>query len=913
MKFRLTGAAALASAIAVAGCATMQDAVPAKEAVPAVTAGPSPQAIANAQRLAGAPGSTTMQPPGPPPSMLRTFAEVTRDAVELPGLFNVWRKDDKVYIELAPDQLDHMYFFSTNLDQGLGESRFLAGSMASSLSRRFGGPAIVVFRKIGPSVQLVARNVKYTAQAGTPEARAVADAFSDSLLSTAPVVSQPHPERKSILIDANALLFADIPGAASRLEQTYRQGYAFDGRNSSFRDVRSAPDFATFTVSAHYALSRVSPGQPGSPEPPSTLPDIRSLFLGYHYSLAKLPDAPMHPRVYDNRIGYFDTDVCDFTTDDRRIPIVHYINRWRLEKKDPSAELSEPKQPIVFWIDRTVPVKYRDSIREGVLEWNKAFEQIGYKDAIHVEIQPDDAKFNTSDIRHASIRWMTSARNTYSAIGPTVVDPRSGEILDADIGIDATSFRAFKSLGTESIPQRSSSESNPALADAFADKAYCTYAQEAAEHEGFAMSLLEARGELTLDGPEAEKFIQDQLRATTMHEVGHTLGLTHNFRASTAYTEAQLGDREFTKTHGIAGSVMEYNAVNIALKGEKQGEYHMSTLGPYDYWAIEYGYRELAPEQESADLAKIASRSNEPQLAFMADDELYHSGLDPRVNTFDLSNDPLAFAKRQLQLGRELWELTEGRSLKPGENYALLRRNFNRGLFEVQQSAHQATKFIGGLTLHSDHAGSGRAPLEPIPASKQRAALDLLASTVFAANSFRFSPVFLSKLAITDVDIDDARVMGRSVPTVDVAVDQQVLELQRSVLAPLMGPEIAQRLLNNELKVQNPQDALTVGELYSTLHRAIFSELATGEDIPLIRRNLQREYVARVAMTVVKPATNMPADARAMLRADAQKLRAELTAAQKRSKASPETKAHIVESLAALDEALKAPLVRQTL
>jgi hypothetical protein len=890
-----------------AGCASLPDGRGRDQA-----GGPSPQAIANAQRLAGAPGSA---PAHSPVSSLRTFADATRDAKELPGLFNLWQRDDKVYMEIAPDQLDRMYFFKTNLDQGLGESRFLAGSMTSSLSRRFGGPAIVVLRKVGNTVQLVARNVKYKAQPGTPEARAVEDAFSDSLLAAAPVLSQPHPERNSILIEANALFFGDLAGAAPRLEQAYRQSYAFDARNSSFRDVQSTPDFTSFSVTAHYALARINmtpaQGGHGPSEPPSTIPDIRSLFLGFHYSIAKLPDTAMRPRAADARIGYFGTDVWDFTTDDRRIPIVHYINRWRLEKKDPAAALSEPKEPIVFWIDRTVPVKYRAAIREGVLEWNKAFERIGYKDAIRVEVQPDDAKFNTSDIRHASIRWMTTARSSFSAIGPTVVDPRSGEILDADIGIDATSFRAFKSLGAESIPVRAPSA--PASQYSFQDGPYCTYAAEAIEHEAFAMSLLEARGEMTLEGPEAEAFIQSKLKATTMHEVGHTLGLTHNFRASTAYTDAQLADREFTKAHGLAGSVMEYAPVNIALKGEPQGEYHTSTLGPYDYWAIEYGYTEWAPEHEAAELDRIASRNKEPYLAFMADDALYYSGLDPRVNTFDLGADPLAYAERQLTLGRELWQITETRALKDGEQYALLRRNFNRGLFEVQHSAQQAVKYVGGLTLHSDRAGSGRVPLEPIPVAKQRAALDLLAATVLSAESFRFSPTFLSRLAITDQDIDDARVLGRSVPTVDVAVDQQVLEVQRAVLAPLMGPEIAQRLLNNELKVKERSDALTVSELYDTLHRAIMSELVTGEDIPLIRRNLQREYVSRVAGNLLKPVPTMPADARALMRADANRLRAELASASRRNRISVEAKAHIAESLAVLDEALRAPLLKQTL
>ena len=780
--------------------------------------------------------------------------------------------------------------------------------MSSSLSRRFGGPKIVVFRKVGNSIQFVARNVKYTAQSGSPEARAVAEGFSDSLIASAAVLSQPHPERQSILIEANALFLADLTGSAARLDQTYRQAYAFDARNSSFKEVRSTADFASFSVTAHYALARVATPPAGQPatEPPSTVPDIRSLFLGFHYSIAKLPDTPMTPRRADSRIGYFTTERWDFTTDDRRIPLVRYANRWRLEKKDPTAAMSEPKQPIVFWIDRTVPEKYRATIRDGVLEWNKAFERIGYKDAIRVEIQPDDSDFNTSDIRHASIRWMATTRSAFTAIGPSVVDPRTGEILDADIGMDATQFRAIRSYGTESVPSRPSMDAND-------EAPYCTYAAEGAAHAGFALALLEAREGLTLDGPEAEAFILGRLKATTMHEVGHTLGLTHNFRASVVYTEAQLADRDFTRRNGIAGSVMEYNAVNLALPGEPQGEYHMSTLGPYDYWAIEYGYREFAPTDEARELARIASRSSEPLLAFRSDDAAFRSGLDPLANTFDLGTDPLLFASRQLRLARELWQLAEDRQLRPDESYALLRRNFTRGLFEVQQSALYAVKYIGGLTLLTDHAASGRVPLDPIPAAKQRAALALIADSVFAADSFRFPPAFLRKLSYSDFDIDDVKELGRTAPPVDIAVDQLVLNVHRAVLGPLLGPDVAQRVLNNELKALQPDEALRLSDLYATLHAAIFAELKSGKDIPLIRRNLQREYVARVAGVLVRTPANMPPDARAQLRADAVRLRDELAAAQRRSRASPETRAHIAESLAAVDDALKAPMQRQSL
>ncbi|MEO8345692.1 MAG: zinc-dependent metalloprotease [Betaproteobacteria bacterium] len=911
----------LAGVCAFAGCATLPDApavngtratAPAAATpVGASTGVPSAQAIASANRLAGAPGSTPA-PPATPPA-LRSFADVSRDAKEMPGLFRLWQKDDKVWLEIEPGQFDQPFFFSTNLDQGLGETGFLAGSMSSSLSRRFGGPFIVAFRKVGTNVQMIAKNVKYTAQAGSPEARAVTDGFSDSLLASAAIASQPHPERKSILVEANALLVSDLPGAATRLEQAYRQSYAFDARNSFFGPVHSAPAFVSFNVTAHYALSRVASPAAGQafPQALSTVPDVRSLFLGFHYSLSKLPEVPMRPRKADNRIGYFGTTRWDFTTDDRRIPIIHYANRWRLEKRDPAAALSEPREPIVFWIDRNVPQKYRGAIRDGVLEWNKAFARIGFKDAVRAEIQPDDADFNTSDIRHASIRWIASAKNSFVAIGPSVVDPRTGEILDADIGIDGASIRAIRSSGAETIPMRPSSS---ALGDGpGSEQPYCTYDRDSAEHEGFAMSLLEARGDMMLDGPEAEAFIQSRIKSTVMHEVGHTLGLTHNFRASTVYTDTQLTDPAFTRANGIAGSVMEYNAVNLALPGEKQGEFHMSTLGPYDYWAIEYGYREIAPEQETAELTRIAERSSEPTLAFMADDSLFYSGLDPQANTFDLGTDPLIFADRQLKLARELWSLTESRMLRPDESYALLRRNFSRGLFEVQAGANYAVKYIGGLTLRSDHAGSGRAPLEPVAVEKQRVALVLLAKTVFAADSFRFPPSFLRRLAVSDADIDDARDLGRTAPTVDIAVDQQILAVHRAVLGPLLGPDVAQRLLNNELKAANPKEALRLAELYATLHAAIFSELKTSDDIPLIRRNLQRDYIVKVSGVLIRPNSTMPADARALLRADAIQLRDELAAVRRKPNASVETRAHVAESLATLDDALKATSVRQGL
>ena len=900
---------ALAAALlALSGCASAPE-----------TPGEPPKAVvasAPATRTAATPTAPTAASPTAAPQAAapaqagqpRPFAEVTKDAKEMPGLFRLWQKDDKVWIEIAPEQFGELYFFQANLNRGIGEKRIFGGMMAGA---PFGPEQIVALRKIGNTVQLLAKNVKYTARPGTPEARAVARGFSDSLLASAAVVSQPHPDRKSVLIEANALLFADIPGATAVLEQTFRQSYSFDARNTAFGNVRAAPDLVTFSVNAHYALARVavppanpSPGTPPPTEPPSTLPDIRSMFLGFHYSLAKLPDEPMRPRVADDRIGYFWTERFDFSSDLPRLPIVRYVNRWRLEKKDPLAAHSEPKQPIVFWLERTIPELYLAPIREGILEWNKAFERIGFNDAIRVEIEPVDADWDAGDVRRASVRWMTAARSAFGAIGPTTVDPRTGEILDADIGVDANSVRAVRALRVEQLP------ASPAPI-ASAEGPYCSYDTQAAVEAGFALDLLEARGELDPDSPDVERFVRTYLKDVAMHEAGHTLGLTHNFRASTIYTQAQLSNPDFTRENGIAGSVMEYNPWNLALQGERQGAYQMQTLGPYDYWAIEYGYKPVAPEHEAEELARIASRSTERELAFAMDDTLFYSGLDPDSNTFDLGDDPLGFAQRRLLLVRELWARTEKRELKAGESYAVLRRNLTRGLAEARQAVQHATKYIGGVTLLRDHAGSGRVPMNPVPVAKQRAALAMLAGDVFGPGSFRFPPELLRRASISYFDIENNRELGNPVPTPDIAIDQQVLALQRLALDPLLSDTVAQRLLNNEAKTAASKEALGLSELYGTLHRSIWSELKSGKDIPLLRRNLQREHANKLAAALLRPSASMPADARALFRADARTLRAELAAARSKSGYSTEAKAHIAEMTALLDEVLKASLVRQ--
>ena len=899
--------------------------MPAHGTAPVITPpAPSVAPTASAPRAAasaptGAASAAAVRPPVPAvdPTAPKPFADIIKDAKQQAGLFPLWRKDEKVWMEIPKEGMNKPFLFTINVANSVGERGLYASQMNYE--------ALVEWRRIGNQIQLIAINTKYRGGEGGSKL-AVSQAFSPSLVAGMAVASADHPQRKSVLVDASFML-SDIAGYSTRIESAFRLPFGLDRSNSFFETTRSDATLSTLNARVHFTTPRIpappmTPSPVPMPKPPQATPDPRSFFVTFVYNFSALPDKPMAARLSDPRLGHFTETFNDLSGDQKANTRVHYVTRWRLEKKDPAAALSEPVKPIVYWMDKNIPPKYRAAVSAGITEWNKAFEKIGFKDAVLAKQQPDDADWDNMDSVHASIRWFVGADVGF-AIGPHSADPRTGEILDADIGMSDVFARGSRRFIVEDVGTRSeerlaqfmaANAVSPSGSTGHKHDRYCTYAHEAASEMDFALDVLEARGDIAPDGPEAEAFVQDVIKDTIMHEVGHTLGLKHNFKASTTVSRAQLQDKNFTETQGISGSVMDYNAYNLALQGESQAALNNKTLGAYDYWAIEFAYRPLDAAAEVSELAKIASRSVEPALAYADDADaggFGSDGIDPLANRFDLGDDPLAYYKKRLKLSQELWARVQNRKPQAGDDPLRQRRSLLAGFSQLQRASELVGKYVGGVYTLRDLPGSntGRANYKPVEPAKQREALQFLASGLFSVDSFKFDPKFLANLGT------DYNEWERDGP---VNLRAVVLRAQTTAMDRLLAGGTAQRLLDlpNYLEPAERKGMISLSEVYATLQSSIWSELKSGSEIDGLRRNLQREHLRRLQTTLTRGAPGLPADALSLARLHATRLQADLRTAVAKSsskladKVSIETQAHLAESLGILNESLRATMQR---
>jgi hypothetical protein len=844
--------------------------------------------------------------------VIKDFVKVVSTADGSESMFTLYsrEKDNQLLAELPREFEQKRYFFAMTV---------AGGTMWSGLQ---GADTYVYWRRYDKTLALIQPQLETRSTGDTESKSSVNQLFTDRVLLSIPIVTMgpgggPVIDLDSMLVGQANEFFGDW---ASGLNPTL----------ADVKEVKAFPENVEISIEV--------------PQPPAMRSgfgfgfgfgggsDADGRLITLHYSISVIRENPEYkPREADERVGYFTTYYRDLGKLGKVDKWTRYINRWHIEKADPKLKLSPPKHPIVFYVEHTVPVRYRRWVRDGVLHWNKAFEKVGISGAMEVYYQDKTTGAHMDkdpeDVRYNFLRWLSNDIST--AIGPSRANPLTGEILDADIILTDGWIRAFWSMANEIVPdiamdnfgpdamawlakrpqfdprvrlvppgerdflvaQRTSrgiqrfgghpaAVSDPTLMgdDAFDGltgrvsqmSGMCLAAEGRAADMaamGMAMDVMDALlaedaekpkdgekpAEPKKDEPDRldgipEWFIGPLLADLVAHEVGHTLGLRHNFKASSIYSMAQINSEEWKGKKPIGGSVMDYNAlpqINMGT-GKVQGDFGMIEVGPYDTWAIEFGYTMDDPK-------KVLERVAEPELVFGTDEDTW--GPDPFARRRDMGSDPLIFARSRMKLAQELRGRITEKFVKDGESWSKARRGYQITLGQQMNALGAMANWVGGAFLTRDKKGdpNARAPITPVPPTAQRDALQFVLENAFRDEAFGLTPELVNKMTVDkwwdpggERDIFEDETWP---------VHDRILGLQAAVLSMLMNPTSLGRVYDNEFRVAPEQDTITLPEVINKISDEIWSELdARGgrrftDRQPMVsslRRNLQREHLERL-------------------------------------------------------------------
>jgi len=855
-------------------------------------------AVAGAQQ--GAPGTGARAASGPPAggSSLMPYAKFTEGASSQTGLFTIWRsKDGNVAMELRPDQFDTDFVELGVPTNGIGSGGIFSGITDLQNCR------IIRFVKQDNRVAILFPTTRFLASPSSPEALAVAAGTANTVAGVAKVISIDE-KTGDVVFDASPFL-QDITNVADALtdlnggRQLNPMGaYRLDQMQTYFGETKAFPDNVVLVANQTFSTA--------NPQFIDAVPDGRNIQIRLQYNIAALPkDDGYVPRLYDDRVGYFVNAHADFSTDDTFNKEANYIVRWNLQPSDPTKSVSPAKTPVVYYLSNTIPLRYRAPIRKALLTWNNAFLPLGISNVVQVKDQPTDPSFDPDDIRYNVVRWLAEEQGGF-AEAQLLYNPYTGEMIKSGIVIDSDLMRFGKFDYPVSVqPERASSK----LATRIAQE----YVQGERAQFSYGMAALSI-----MNGSDGyyvpEKFANEFLESIVLHESGHDWGLRHNYIGSEAYTAAQLRSPAFTQRYGVATSVMEYSPTNLWPKGHGQGEYFQTVLGPYDYYVIHWGYARIpgakTPDAERSTLRRWASQWSNPRYAWSSDEDTdWFSGaaVDPRNQQWDLTADNIGWCETQMNMTHDLIGKVDRRFPRAQGSFDDLRMAFGSLVGQSGRCAQIVGRYIGGEYVSRSLRGDRRAalPLSAIPRSVQARAFNVLQQHLFSAEAWNFSPYLLRQL-VTQYRYDD---WNSNLPERhDIPVEVLAARYQNATIARMFAPTTLQRLDDMQFKYGQGK-TMDLSDLFTWMQSAVYGDVShpKGGNIPLVRRDLQRNYASLLSRLAAQPPPGTPQDAVALARYELGSLHAQIQTSLRAHSFDLITKAH----LASLDDDVQRTLHSQ--